>query len=99
MDAVKIIKSLKQGWDNFVSDKRGEIEGIMIVVLAIVVGAILTGAVGPTSLGLIVNGTAVGGALYNAPASTTQTWNSIPVLYAVAFLVVPIAAVVKYMKM
>ena len=96
MDAMKFIR---KGWDDFVNDKRGEIEGIMIVVLAIVVGAILTGAVGPTSLGLVVNGTAVGGALYNAPASTVQTWNSIPVLYAVAFLIVPIAAIVKYMKM
>ena len=99
MDAMKFIKSVKQGWDNFLGDKRGEIEGIMVVVLAIVVGAILTGAVGPTSLGLVVNGTAVGGALYNAPAATVQTWNSIPVLYAIAFLIVPIAAVVKYMKM
>lgn len=85
-----------------------EIDKIFILILGIVVAAILTGTSGLTGTSLIANATSAGqygngtgsgvGTLYNAPVAVTGTWNSVSVLYALAFLIVPVAAIVKYMK-
>lgn len=81
------------------NDNKGEIRAIIVIVLAIVIGAILTGAIGPSSLANIVNATNAGQVLASAPSQVTSTWNTIPVMYSIAFFLIPIAAIVKYIDM
>ena len=86
-------------------DETAETEmiGVFIIVVGIVVAAILTGSAGTAGVGLIANGTGTTGTganstLVNAGTATIQTWNTVSVIYALAFLILPIAAVTKFMK-
>lgn len=84
---------------SFMGNTAGEasLSGVMVIVLAVAMGAILTGAIGPTSLAQMVNATLASGVLNLAPSQVINTFNTIPIAYSIAFLVIPVAAVIKYM--
>lgn len=101
---VKLLREWRKAYQDTVKvlkgDNKGEIRAIIVIVLAVVIGAILTGAIGPGSLANIVNATAANsGVLYTAPSQVTSTWNTIPVMYSIAFFLVPIVAVMKYIDL